>query len=195
MPDPDPRIEAFFASDGPWRPELRALRAILRAGPLEETFKWSAPVYVADGGNVATVWGLKDACVLSFFKGALLSDPQGLLAPPGPATRSGRVARFRSLAEIESHASALADHVAAAAANERAGRKVDLPPDDLDLPEELQARLDVDPALSEAFAALTPGRRRGWILQVGRAKRPETRLKRIEEAAPRILAGKGMHDR
>ena len=69
MSDPtsDPRIERFFAAEGPWRAELAALRRLALAAPLEEAFKWRAPVYVAAGGNVATLGGLKDCCVLSFF--------------------------------------------------------------------------------------------------------------------------------
>ncbi|MGR3783123.1 MAG: YdeI/OmpD-associated family protein [Albimonas sp.] len=197
LPDPtsDPRIERFFAAEGPWRAELAALRRLALAAPLEEAFKWRAPVYVAAGGNVATLGGLKDCCVLSFFKGALLADPQGLLEPPGEATRSARVARLHGLAEIEAKAQALAALLEEAAANERAGRRVDLPPDDFELPDALQARIAADPAFAEAWAALTPGRRRGWALHVGRAKGAGTRVRRTEEAAPRILAGKGLHDR
>ena len=56
-------------------------------------------------------------------------------------------------------------------------------------------RLKADPALSAAFDALTPGRRRGWVLHVLTARQPATRHARIDKAAPRILAGKGMHDR
>ncbi|MDF2231659.1 YdeI/OmpD-associated family protein [Albimonas sp. CAU 1670] len=191
----DPRIEAFFSAEGPWRAELRALRQLLLAEPLDEVFKWRGPVYTAQGRNVATLWGLKEACTLSFFKGVLLDDPQGLLEAPGEASRSVRVVKLRSLAEIEAKADALAALIRQAIDDERAGRRVDLPPDDFDLPEELAERLAADPDLAAAWEALTPGRRRGWALQIGRAKASATRLRRLEAAAPRILAGKGMHDR
>ena len=46
-----------------------------------------------------------------------------------------------------------------------------------------------------AFESLTPGRRRGWVLNFSGAKQARTRTARIEKAAPKILAGKGMHDR
>ena len=76
----------------------------------------------------------------------------------------------------------------------KAARPVPMPKDDLDPPKELLARLETNPDLAAAFAALTPGRRRGWIRTIGQAKQPPTRLNRIDRAAPRILQGKGPND-
>jgi uncharacterized protein YdeI (YjbR/CyaY-like superfamily) len=59
----------------------------------------------------------------------------------------------------------------------------------------LSARLAEDDALAAAFEALTPGRQRGYLLHFTDAKQAQTRADRIEKAVPRILAGKGMHDR
>ncbi|SFI49804.1 YdeI/OmpD-associated family protein [Albimonas pacifica] len=191
----DPRIEAFFAADGPWRAELLALRPLLLAEPVEEVLKWGGPAYAAHGANLAILGRLKEAATLSFLKGVLLSDPEGLLEAPGEASRSARVIKLRSVAEIEAKATAITALIREAVEAERQGRKVDLPPDDFDLPEELSARLAADPGLASAWQALTPGRRRGWALQIGRAKASATRLRRLEAAAPRILAGKGIHDR
>ena len=67
--------------------------------------------------------------------------------------------------------------------------------DDVAVPEELAAALDGDPAFAAAFAALTPGRRRSWLIHFSGGKQPATRTSRIEKAKPRILDGKGMHDR
>ncbi len=189
------KAEAFFAKDGRWRDELAALRAILRACPVAEDFKWRSPVYTAHGGNVATVWGLKDTAVLSFFKGVLLKDPEGILVAPGENSRSVRMVKFTGLAEIAAMEAVLKDYIREAVENEKAGLKVDFPKDDLDYPEELADRLDGDPDFRAAFEALTPGRQRGWVLHFSGAKQSATRASRIEKAAPRILAGKGMHDR
>ena len=60
---------------------------------------------------------------------------------------------------------------------------------------EVTEALAQDPALAAAFDALTPGRRRGYILHFGQAKQADTRRARIARWAPRILAGKGMQDR
>ena len=191
----DPRVETFFEEAALWPEELSALRAILREMGLEECWKWRAPCYTFRGGNGATLWGFREACTLSFFKGVLLRDPEGVLVPPGQNSRSARVMKFTSLDEIGAGRRQIEDFVAQSIANEKAGRKVDLPPDDFDLPEELSERLEADPDLVAAWDRLTPGRRRGWVLHVGQAKQSATRQARIDKAAPKILAGKGMHDR
>jgi uncharacterized protein YdeI (YjbR/CyaY-like superfamily) len=73
-----------------------------------------------------------------------------------------------------------------------------LPPKDpteIDLPLELVEALDVDPALAEAFRALTPGRRKSWALHIADAKVPSTRIGRIAKGRPQIMAGKGATER
>ena len=189
------KIEAFFRKDGPWRAELAALRAILADCPVAEDFKWRSPVYTAHGGNIATVWGLKDYAALSFFKGVLLKDPAGILVAPGDNSRSVRLAKFTSVAQIAAAETVLKAYVAEAVENEKAGLKVEFAKDDLAYPDELVDRLDGDPDFRTAFEGLTPGRRRGWVLHFSGAKQSATRAARIDKAAPRILAGKGMHDR
>lgn len=189
------RAEAFFSHQSDWRDALLALRNILRDAGLVEDFKWSSPVYTHNGANVAIIWGFKDRAALGFFKGVLLGDPEGILKAPGENSRSARMANFTSLAEIQKAAPTLRAYIAEAMRLEDEGRKVDLPKDDLEYPEELVARLDGDDAFRQAFEGLTPGRRRGWVLHFAGAKQSATRRGRIDKAAPLILKGKGMHDR
>ena len=65
---------------------------------------------------------------------------------------------------------------------------------ELKIPEELQIRLDKEPALKKAFAALTPGRQKGYIYQIAAAKQSATRASRVNKFMPGILAGKGLND-
>jgi uncharacterized protein YdeI (YjbR/CyaY-like superfamily) len=60
--------------------------------------------------------------------------------------------------------------------------------------EELQNRLDHDPAFKAAFEALTPGRQREYNLYFSEAKQAKTRAARVEKHAQRILDGKGFRD-
>ncbi len=69
------------------------------------------------------------------------------------------------------------------------------PAPELVLVDELQDRLDEDPELKAAFAALTPGRRREYNLHISGAKQTKTRRERVEKYVPRILDGKGLSDR
>jgi len=191
----DRRCGVYYEKQEVWRDEQLALREVALDSGLTEVFKWRAPAYaLTEGGNVCIVGGYGGAAVLSFFKGALLDDPEGLLEPPGPNSRAARTARFPSVAAIEAARPALLDLIARAAENERQGLKVDLPPDDFDLPEELAEALEADPPLREAFEALTPGRRRGWVIHISGAKQSATRARRVEKARDAILDGKGLHD-
>jgi len=195
MSEAKAKVEAFFSQAKKWRRELEALRAILLETPVTEEFKWRSPCYTAEGGNIATVWGLKQCCALSFFKGVLLKDPEGILVAPGANSRSVRMARFTSVGDIVGLRTVLTDYIEEAVALEKAGAKVAFAKDDLEYPRELSDRLAADPSLKTAFDRLTPGRRRGYVLHFSQPKQSKTRTSRIEKSAPRILAGKGMHDR
>lgn len=191
----DHRVDVYLAKAGRWPAELRALRAILSDSPLTETFKWRQPCYTFENGNVAILWNMKESCGLSFFKGVLLDDPEGVLVAPGENSRSARVFKATSVSEIDDRRSVLEGFIRQAMEIEKAGRKVDLPKNDLDYPQELTDRLGADPELKAAFESLTPGRRRGYVLHFSQAKQSATRASRIEKRRERILAGKGMHDR
>jgi uncharacterized protein YdeI (YjbR/CyaY-like superfamily) len=195
MSEVDGRVESFFANAKKWREELAALRTILLDCPVTEEFKWRGPCYTFEQSNVAMVAGLKDSCVLSFFKGILLKDPKGILVAPGENSRSARLVRFTSVPEIVELEDTLKSYVREAVEVEKAGLKVEFRKDDLDYPAELVDKLAEDPALKAAFESLTPGRRRGYTLHFSQPKQSKTRVSRIEKSAPRILDGKGMHDR
>lgn len=194
-PHANPELDGWFAMDAPWQAEVNRLRAILLSCDLAEERKWYQPCYTAAGGNVAIVHRFKAGCGIGFFKGVLLKDPQGLLALPGANSRVGRVMRFTGLDGIARQEDAIRSFVAEAVALERAGAKVDLPPAPVNHPPELEAAFDGRPDLRTAFEALTPGRRRAYVLHFNQAKQPATRAARIEKAAPRILAGQGINDR
>jgi uncharacterized protein YdeI (YjbR/CyaY-like superfamily) len=68
-------------------------------------------------------------------------------------------------------------------------------PTEVELPDELVEALDADPALAEAFAALTPGRQKSWALHLNDAKTNATRVSRIEKGRAKIIAGKGATER
>lgn len=177
-----------------WSAELLAVRSLVLESGLEEAMKWGSPCYLVDGQVAIMLAARREACVLSFFRGAMLDDPEGILELPGPNSRLGRVLRLTSLNQLERAKPAILNLV------EEAKRAAKLPiPDSLkqpaELPEELDEALQEDPALASAFFALTPGRQRGWIIQIGGAKQSATRRARIIKATARIFAGQGPHDR
>jgi len=195
MSTAETKVASFFANAKNWREELGVLRGILCESPLTEDFKWQSPCYTFENANIATVWGFTDYCTVSFFKGVLLKDPQGILVAPGENSRSVRMVKFTSLAQIVGAKDTLHSYILEAIEAEKAGLKVTFEKDDLAYPDELESKLAEDPDFSAAFDALTPGRRRGYVLHFTQPKQSKTRASRIEKHVPRIMIGKGMHDR
>jgi uncharacterized protein YdeI (YjbR/CyaY-like superfamily) len=56
----------------------------------------------------------------------------------------------------------------------------------VDVPADLQAALDADPAVAAAWAALAPSHRREHAESVASAKRGDTRARRIQDVLGRI---------
>jgi uncharacterized protein YdeI (YjbR/CyaY-like superfamily) len=190
----NPDVDAIIGRSQSWGAEMAELRSVLLDTGLSEHVKWGKPCYVHDGRNIAIMQEMRDLLALMFFKGALLEDPHGVLEDQGPNSRSARRIRFTSVADVARLRDAVADCVREAVAAEEAGLEV-APAPPPELAEELRRRLDADPALAAAFAALTPGRRREYNLHISDAKRAATREERVERCVPRILAGRGLRDR
>jgi uncharacterized protein YdeI (YjbR/CyaY-like superfamily) len=188
------QVDAYVERSERWSDEIAALRPVLTGCGLTEEIKWAKPCYTHDGRNIVIVQEMKNFLALMFFKGALLDDPHGLLEDQGPNSRSARRMRITSVDDVVRLADTIADHVRAAVELERSGRRVD-PVPELELVDELQMRLDADPALRAAFDELTPGRQREYNLHVSGAKQSTTRSSRIEKNVQRILDGKGLRDR
>jgi uncharacterized protein YdeI (YjbR/CyaY-like superfamily) len=184
----NPKVDAYFERSEKWPEEMLRLRPTLLAAGLTEEIKWGKPCYSHEGRNIAILQEMKDFLSLMFFKGALLSDPDGVLESQGPNSRSALRIRFTSVDDVDRLAKTVRAYVAEAIDVEDAGLEVG-PAPKTELVDELQQRLDADPALKAAFEALTPGRQREYNLHVGDAKQSSTRTARVEKYAEQILAG------
>lgn len=191
----NPLVGKVHGKEKRWSAEYAALRKLCLASGLNEELKWGQACYDLDGGNVVLIHGFKDYCALLFVKGALLADPEGLLVQQTKNVQSARQLRFASLAEINRRKAAIKAFIAAAIAVERSGARVAMKSAaQFEVPPEFQKRLQDDPALAEAFQALTPGRRKGYLLHFSGAKQSATRAARVAKHAPRILQGLGLDD-
>jgi uncharacterized protein YdeI (YjbR/CyaY-like superfamily) len=190
----NPRVDAHFRRVKTWRRELETLRKIILSCGLTEELKWGKPCYTFQGTNLIMVYGLKESCAIAFFNGALLKDARRLLVKPGPNTQAGRWIKFTSLREIVGMESTLKAYIRESLAAEKAGLKVEYKKESEPIPEELQKKFDETPALKTAFAALTPGRQRAYLIYFSAPKQSKTRDSRIEKYRPQILRGEGFHD-
>ncbi|MEO5934700.1 MAG: YdeI/OmpD-associated family protein [Duganella sp.] len=193
--DLNPKVDAYIAGLKHWTDEVNELRTICLDSGLAEDLKWGVPCYTLDGRNVVLIHVFKEYCALLFFKGALLKDAKGILVQQSANVQAARQARFTGLEEIVKLKTPLKKYIAEAVAVEKSGLKVELKTaDDFEIPGEFQDRLDEMPALKTAFAALTPGRRRAYLLHFAGAKQSRTRAARVEKSIPDILRGKGLDD-
>lgn len=177
-----------------WQKELAKLRLLILDCGLTEEAKWGHPVYSYGKSNIVMLGAFNDNTVLSFFKGALLQDSEGILSKPGENSQAARVVRFTDVQQVIALEAILKSYIYEAVEVEQAGLKVEFKKNPEPIPEEFQRKLDEIPALKTAFEALTPGRQRGYILHFSQPKQSKTRESRIEKCMQQILDGKGMND-
>lgn len=191
----NPKVDAVVGRATKWHEEMEKLRTILLDCQLTEELKWGKPCYTFQDSNIVIIQGFKEYFALLFFKGALLTDPHGILVKTGENTKVGRQIRFNNTEEIVQMEPVLRAYIDEAIEVEKAGLKVEIKNTELDIPEEFQDKLDENPALKTAFYALTPGRQRAYAIYFSAPKQSKTRESRVEKCIRQILDGKGLNDR
>ena len=191
----NPKVDWFFDKATKWQREYEKLRMIILQCGLTEELKWGCPCYTFENTNIVLIHGFKEYCALLFFKGALLSDPNGILIQQTKNVQSARQIRFTNVKEIVKMEKILKAYVYEAIEVERVGLKVKLKKtSDFKIPEEFQKKLNKSSALKTAFDALTPGRQRQYIFYFSQPKQSKTRESRVEKYMKQILGGKGLND-
>ncbi len=189
----NPRFETYFAKRQTWHDEFIALREILLSCGLDEELKWRQPCYTHGGANIVILSGFKKFCALGFFKGSLMPDPKNILESPGPNSRAVKLVRFTGLAEVTARRATLKSYIRAAIKIAKSGEKVDFSANKkITLPDELYDYLKRNPDVKKAWDALTPGRKRSWVMHLESARQSKTRETRIAKAKAKIMLGLGM---
>ena len=192
------RCERFATPDCStrrWIHGLNELRRICLGMKLEETVKWAHPCYTHAGRNIAGLGAFRGDFRIRFFNPALLKDPDGVLERQGPNTRYPDMISFTDNARVAELEGTIRSYLSEAMGYAEAGTSPPKEEHDIDLPEELVEALASDAELADAFGRLTPGRQRSYVINLNSAKKPETRVARIEKFRGKILAGKGAMDR
>ena len=189
------RFDTVDCSALQWGGGLAALRKICRAMGLTETVKWGHPCYMHAGRNIALLGAFRADFRLNFMNASLLNDSDGVLEKQGENSQTAGSLRFTDLADVVAREPIIRAYLAQLMAHAEAGTPPPKTKTEFTLPEELVAALDDDPELAEAFAALTPGRQRSYVLHLNAAKASATRVARIAKARDKIIAGKGAQER
>jgi uncharacterized protein YdeI (YjbR/CyaY-like superfamily) len=191
----NPKVDGHLRKAKKWREEFEKLRRIVLECGLAEEMKWGKSCYTFQKTNIVLIHGFREYCALLFFKGALLKDPNGILIQQTENMQAARQIRFTNLREIAEMEPILKAYIHEAIEVEKAGLEVNYKKtSEFKIPEEFQKKLDEIPALKTAFAALTPGRQRGYLLYFSAPKQSKTRESRVEKCVQEILNGKGLND-
>ncbi|OXA70306.1 hypothetical protein B0A67_16060 [Flavobacterium aquidurense] len=191
----NPKVDFYFDEAKKWQKEQEELREIALECQLTEELKWGTPCYTFQNSNIVLIHSFKEYCALLFFKGALLSDTDGILIHQSKNVQAARQIRFTNLQEIKDQKIILKTYIYQAIEVEKSGLKVKLKKTkEFEVAEEFQKKLDQDSKLEAAFKALTPGRQRAYLLHFSSPKQSKTRASRVEKAIDQILEGKGLND-
>ena len=188
-------VDDYIAGSELWQEELLLLRDILTSTDLSETVKWGGPCYTYDDKMVVGIGAFKSYVGLWFYQGALLSDPKGVLinAQEG-RTKALRQWRFQYKKEIKSRI--IKSYVREAIELQLQG--IEIKParsKPLVVPKELKSALAKNKKAGAAYKAMTKGKQREYADYISDAKRPETKLKRLDKILPMISSGKGLNDK
>ena len=189
------RVATADCSTRPWIEGLNALRQICLDMGLEETVKWAHPCYIHAGRNIVMMGAFRGDFRLNFMNPGLLTDAKGVLEPQGPGSQTPGMLRFTAVGQVAEQEPVIRAFIRQLMDHAQAGTRPPKSDREIDMPDELAQALDADPELAEAFAALTPGRQKSYLLNLDSAKQPATRTARIEKFRPHIMAGKGALER
>ena len=189
-------VEEYIEENAHFSEALTLLRDIINSTELEETVKWSAPVYALNKKNVIGLGAFKKHFGIWFFNGVFLKDEHKLLVNAQEnKTKALRQMRFTSVSEIDKNIGL--SYIKEAIENQKLGKEIkpERKGKSVIIPEELQKALNENSVLSEAFKILTPGKQREYCDHIATAKREATKLTRLEKIKPMIIQGVGLHDK
>lgn len=184
----DERIDAYIARSAPFaQPILTQLRALVHKVVPEavETIKWGMPHFTYKGKNLAGLAAFKAHCAFVLHG----QGRQGGESEDG----MGAYGKIASMADLPSEADLRARIRAGCDEIDNPVKKPKVKPatkPEIAVPDDFSAELTKYQDAQAKFDAFAPSHRREYLEWVVEAKRPETRAKRIAQAAEWIAEGK-----
>ena len=190
-------VEEYIEVNNHFSEALMLLRNIINLTELNESIKWSAPVYDLNGKNVIGLGAFKNHFGIWFFNGVFLKDKHKLLVNAQEnKTKALRQMRFEHIEQIDKNI--VLAYVKEAIENQKLGKEIKptkTTKKDIVIPQELQKELDANSTLFDAFKTLTPSKQREYCEYIETAKRDATKQTRLEKIIPMIIKGVGLHDK
>ncbi|MCF7560279.1 YdeI/OmpD-associated family protein [Sabulilitoribacter multivorans] len=189
-------VEEYIEENNHFADALTLLRRMINKTELEETVKWSAPVYTLNGKNVVGLGAFKNHFGIWFFNGVFLKDEHNLLINAQEnKTKALRQMRFESIEQIDKNI--VLAYVKEAIENQKLGKEIkpDRSKKKLEIPIELKNALSNNTSLKDAFKTLTPYKQKEYCEYIDTAKREATKQTRLDKIKPMILKGIGLNDK
>lgn len=180
----DPRVDEYIAQAAPFaQPILEHLRKLIhKAAPgVQETIKWSHPIFEIHGSILCNMQAYKQHCSFGFWKASLIK-----LSEPA----FDRITTKKDLPADK----IIVDYIKEAAALNKKGVKVvreKKAPVTLATPPQLEAALKKNKAALATWGAFAPSHKKEYIQWIMEAKTDETRDKRIATTIEWVTQGKG----
>ncbi len=196
--NPQGKIDAYFTSEHPFKSGIVKLREIILTTELEETFKWSQPVYAIQGKNVLSVSKFKNHFGIWFFNGVFLSDPENVLVNAQEKTKAMRNWKFTSTEDINSNI--VLSYIKEAIYNQKKGlvvtpQKSKNKSKSLEIHEVLKSALENNAKLKAAFTLFTLFKQKEFSEYISTAKQEKTKQNRLQKIIPMILNNTGLNDK
>lgn len=174
------------------KPILNRIRKAFHFGcpDLEETIKWGMPHFEYKG-VLGAMAAHKEHVTMSFWKGQLMEDPEGIFNVVGQTQMSA--IKFRALKDMPPQ-QILIDYVARAAdMNERgvkAKKKSTRVKEKLTIPDDLLEALSKNKKARKTFDDFSYSNKKEYVEWLEEAKKVATRRKRLETAIEWMAEGK-----
>jgi uncharacterized protein YdeI (YjbR/CyaY-like superfamily) len=189
-------VGEYIESNTHFADALTLLRNLIISTELNESIKWSAPVYDLNGKNILGLGAFKKHFCIWFFHGAFLKDKHNLLITAQEKTKGLRQMRFTTVEEINKNL--VLEYIKEAIENQKMGKEIKATittKKDIVVPIELRNELDSNSVLYDTFKLLTPSKQREYCEYIDTAKREATKQSRLEKIRPMIVKGIGLHDK
>lgn len=189
-------VEEYLEKHENWKDILIMLRTTLLNAGLNETIKWSAPLYTHKNKNIIGLGAFKNHCAIWFFKGVFIKDDQKVLLN-AQENKTKELRQWRIINKEDINIQVLTEYIQQAIIIEENGLSIpkEKSTKEVVIPKELATYFKQNPSVKELFNAYTNAKQREFCNYIAEAKRESTKLSRIEKIIPLFKDKKGLHDK
>jgi uncharacterized protein YdeI (YjbR/CyaY-like superfamily) len=190
----DSAIPKLIQKHPQWADALQTLHQLTTQCGLEETVKWGMPVYTYAEKNIVGIAAFSAYAGIWFFQGALLKDPgKVLINAQKEKTKAMRQWRFTEQDAIPKKQ--VMTYLQEAKELAKSGKE--LKPDrnkPINIPIDLADAFQKNAQAKKLFDEMSMSCRREYCDYIQEAKRPETKIKRVEKSMRLIMEKRGLNE-